>query len=132
MFLYNKKVTFYDCDPAGIMFFAKIYEVCHAAYEAMIESFELPDDYWNNREFVVPIIRSEASYRKPYKYGEEVIIELNVKWVKSTSFELNYICKNVHGEVCIEVKTIHVFVDKVSWQKTSIKDSIKEGLNKHL
>lgn len=59
MFTFSKKIDFFDCDPAGIMFYGRIFELCHSAYEAMIESFNLSEDYWTNDKFVVPIIHSE-------------------------------------------------------------------------
>jgi acyl-CoA thioesterase FadM len=61
MFVYKKKINFFDCDPAGILFYARVYELCHSAYEAMIETFNLIEDYWANENYVVPIISSTLS-----------------------------------------------------------------------
>ncbi len=132
MFIYKRKINFYDCDPAGILFFGRIYEVCHSAYEAMIESFNLNIDYWNNGDFVVPIIHSEASYHKPIKYGETIVVELEVSMIKYSSFELQYLCKNAAGEKCIKVSTVHVFIDKKEWSKKELRKDVKDGLFKHL
>ncbi|NCS89739.1 MAG: hypothetical protein AUK34_12060 [Ignavibacteria bacterium CG2_30_36_16] len=128
MFTYKKTINFYDCDPAGILFFAKIFELCHSAYESLIRSFNLKEDYWNSDEFVVPIIKSEASFHYPIKNGDEITVELFVKQLKDSSFELNYICKNTRGDLCNEVKTIHVFVRKSTWTKTKMKAEIHKGL----
>ena len=54
MYLYEKTINFYDCDPAGILFYARIYELTHAAYEGLIDSFNLGEDYWANDDYVVP------------------------------------------------------------------------------
>jgi YbgC/YbaW family acyl-CoA thioester hydrolase len=128
MFAYKYKISFYDCDAAGVLFFARIYEVCHSAYEAMIESFNLPEDYWGNEEYIVPIIKSEAAYHKPLKYGETVDVEIKVVQLRSSSFELNYECKNENGEVTNKVKTIHVFVDKKLWKKINMSKKIYDSL----
>lgn len=132
MYIYKKKINFYDCDPAGIMFYGRVYELCHAAYEAMIESCNLNYDYWTNDKFIVPIIKSEASYHKPMKYGEEISVEIEVAQLKSSSFELVYECKNTKGEKCVKIRTVHVFVDKNNWEKTDIVYEVREGLEKHL
>ena len=132
MFKTKKKINFYDCDPAGILFFARIFELCHSAYEEMIASFNLKEDFWNNEEYVVPIINSEAHYHKPIKYGEIISIEIIVSKLKSSSFELKYDCKNIDGEECTEVRTVHVFVNKSNWKKTEMKKKLKEGLTGHL
>lgn len=132
MFSIQKKINFYDCDPAGILFFARVYELSHACYEAMIESFKLEENYWSNDSYIVPIIHSEAKYRKPFIYGQTAEVDLRVTNLKTSSFELQYECKNDKGELCTEVKTVHVFVDKNSWKKIPLTEKIKEGLTRHI
>lgn len=125
----KRKVSFYDCDPAGIIFYSKIFDHCHSAYEEMISSFNLKENYWNNEEYVVPIIKSEASYSGVIKYGDVISIELKVSQLKSSSFELEFICKNENGEVTNTVKTVHVFVDRKTWKKIYIPQLIKQKLS---
>jgi len=126
------KINFYDCDPAGILFYAKIYELCHSIYEGMIQSFDLKEDYWTNEDYIVPIIHSEATYQKPIKYNSVIEIELVVSSLSTSAFKLFYKCKNDAGELCVEVKTTHVFVDKKTWKKKQIKDDVRAGLTPHL
>jgi len=79
MYTSKRKINFYDCDPAGILFYAKIYELCHSIYEGMIQSFDLKEDYWTNEDYIVPIIHSEATYHKPLVYNSFVEIQLSVR-----------------------------------------------------
>jgi 1,4-dihydroxy-2-naphthoyl-CoA hydrolase len=132
MFTSKRKINFYDCDPAGILFYAKIYELCHSVYEEMMQSFNLKENYWSNDDYVVPIIHSEASYHKPLVYNSFVEIELSASSISSSAFKLAYTCKNENGELCVEVLTTHVFVDKKTWKKKQIKDDVREGLILHL
>ena len=131
MFQFKRRINFYDCDPAGILFYGRIYEICHEAYEAMIESFNLRESYWINENFIVPIIHSEAKYRKPLRAGETIEIEITVTILKESSFELTYLFKNSKGEITNNVRTVHVFVNKADWKKMKITDEIKEGLCSH-
>ncbi len=131
MFQYKRRINFCDCDPAGILFYGRIYQLCHEAYEVMIESFNLEESYWENENFIVPIIHSEAKYRKPLLSGEIVEIEITVTNLKDSSFELTYLCKNSKEEVTNNVRTVHVFVNKSDWQKIKITDQVKKGLQKH-
>ena len=57
MFTVKRKINFYDCDPAGILFYARLFEINHSVYEEMINSFKLKESYWFNDKFVVPIIK---------------------------------------------------------------------------
>jgi YbgC/YbaW family acyl-CoA thioester hydrolase len=132
MFIYKVKINFFDCDPAGILFYGRIYEVCHTAYEAMIESFSLKENYWNNDDYVVPIISSSAKYRVPANYYDTLTVEISVSILKSSSFELQYDCKNQDGDICVEVKTIHVCVGRTAWKKKELSVEIREGLQKHI
>lgn len=125
----KQRINFYDCDPAGILFYANIFRVCHSAYEELISSLGLTMDYWDNDEFVFPIINSSANYLKPLKYGDEVSIAVAVTDLRESSFELSYNCRNQRNELCANVKTVHVFVDKKSWQKKKLIPEIKKGLN---
>ena len=131
MFSSKRKVSFYDCDPAGILFFGRIYEICHSAYEELIGTFGLEEDYWSNDKYAVPIIRSEAEYINVIKYGNVINTEISVSEIKTSSFVLNFECKSETDEVCAKVKIVYVFVDKKNWKKTNIKEKIRAGLLKY-
>ena len=60
MFSIKKRINFYDCDPAGIFFFARVYELCHSAYEEMIQSFNLKEDYWTNDRLYCPDFKKRS------------------------------------------------------------------------
>ena len=132
MFTYKRKINFHDCDVAGVLFFARIYELCHSAYEEMIAGFDIGEDYWNNDNYIVPIIKSEASYHKPLRYGETVTVEIKVEQLKSSSFELYYECKNGKGEVTDKVRTVHVCVGKKDWKKSELPGKVYQGLKNML
>ncbi len=72
----KEELNFYHCDPAGILFYARLFEICHSVYEEMISGFNLEDNYWQNDDYVVPIVKCDAGFYKPVKPGEEVTIEL--------------------------------------------------------
>ena len=131
MFKTKKRINFYDCDPAGILFYGRVYELCHSAYEDLISGIRLEENYWDNEEYVVPILNSEAHYHKPMKYGETISVEVKVSKLKSSSFELEYELKNEAGEKCTAVKTVHIFVDKSTWKKQKIKKNVRAGLKKY-
>jgi len=132
MFQFKRRINFYDCDPAGILFYGRIFQLCHEAYELMIESFNLKESYWENESFIVPIIHSEAKYRKPLLAGETAQIEITVTNLKESSFELTYVCKNDIGEVTNNVRTVHVFVNRSGWKKIKISEEVRKRLSRHL
>ena len=131
MFTLKRKINFYDCDPAGILFYARLFEINHSVYEEMINSFKLKENYWFNDKFVVPIIKTDGAYFKPLKGGVTVTVNLSVTLLKENSFELTYEWMDEKGELAAKARTVHVFVDKKSWKKIPIYDEIKNSLESH-
>lgn len=131
MFTIKRQINFYECDPAGIIFFSRVFDFCHSAYEQLIISFQLDQDYWNNPDYVVPIIHSQCDYYKPLKYGDEILIEVSVSVLKQSSFELTYKIK-LKDEIYALVKTVHVFVSKGDWNKREIPYDIMNALRENI
>ena len=131
MFTAKRKINFYDCDPAGILFYAKLFEINHSIYEEMINSFKLNENYWFNQKFVVPIIKTDGAYFKPLKAGATITINLSVTLIKENSFELTYEWRDSSGELAAKARTVHVFVDKNKWKKIPIFEDIVKGLESH-
>lgn len=120
MFLTDQKVGFFDADPAGIMFFANIFRMAHAAYEEVLNS-KIPDrNYFLDDELAIPIVHSEADYFLPLKPGDVVTPEVSPTVIKESSFELTFTFRNKAGSVCARVRTVHVVVDKNSWTRVTI------------
>jgi YbgC/YbaW family acyl-CoA thioester hydrolase len=130
MFTVKRQINFYECDPAGIIFYSRVFDFCHSAYEQLIMSFQLDQDYWNNPNYVVPIIHSHCDYIKPLKYGDEILIEVSVSILKQSSFELTYKIK-LKDEIYALVKTVHVFVSKGDWNKREIPSDIMKALREN-
>lgn len=131
-FSVKRRINFYDCDPAGIIFFSRVFEFAHSTYEQLIQSIEKEEDYWNNDKYVVPIIKSESIYIKPMKYGDEITINVNVSTLRSSSFELSYNMVSAVGDLLCNVKTVHVFVDRQNWEKMDMPVYIKNVLRNYL
>ncbi|MEP0860246.1 MAG: acyl-CoA thioesterase [Ignavibacterium sp.] len=131
MFAVKRRINFFDCDPAGIIFFSRLFDFCHSAYEQLIDSFDLDEDYWDNPVYVVPIIHTECDYYRPIKYGDEIEIQLSVSNLKNSSFELTYSLL-LNDEKCAVVKTVHVFVNREDWNKMNIPNNIMIGLQRQL
>jgi YbgC/YbaW family acyl-CoA thioester hydrolase len=131
MITVKRKIQFHHCDPAGIMFYSRIFDFCHSAYEELINQVEMEEDYWQNEKFVVPIVKTEAQYLNPLSYDEEITIELTVSGIRNSGFELSYKCLNEDNETCALVKTVHVFIDVESWEKIDIDPLVRSELEKH-
>ena len=131
MFKTNLRANFYDCDPAGILFFANLFKFAHYGYEQMMESFNLKIDFFNDENYVLPIITSDAKFIKPIKAGERLELTILVSNLKDSSFELSYTFFH-NNDVLAEVKTVHVCVDKNEFKKIELPQSFKEALKSNI
>jgi len=131
MFKIKQRINFYHCDPAGTLFYARLFEICHSVYEEMISSFNLEENYWQNDDYVVPIVKCDAGFYKPVTPGENVTVELVVSELRETTFVLSYSIKNKSDVEVASANTVHVFVDKKKWKGKEIKDSLRIGLSNY-
>ena len=127
MFNTKIRINFYDCDPAGILFFANLFKFAHTAYEQMMESFKMSINFFDDDKDVLPILAADSKFIKPIKAGDNIEISISVTVLKKSSFELSYSFKN-EDELFAEVKTVHVCVDKSEFSKIEIPAELYDSL----
>jgi len=131
MYKFQTRINFFDADPAGILFYGKIFELCHAAYESFVDSFNLQENFFAHSSLAIPIIHSEADYSKPLHFGQTITVNIYVDKKGESSFSLRYIILNNKGEQSAVVKTTHVFINKASFSKTNIPEEFADKLKIH-
>ena len=131
MFQTKERLSFYDCDPAGIIFFASLLKIAHSAYEKFLGEISPDRNFFFDKEFVLPIIHCEADYHKPLKAFDEIDIAVKAAELRNKSFELNYEFR-VRDELYAEAKTVHVCVDKNKFEKAALPEQLRVKLKEKL
>ncbi len=131
MFTIKSKIYFYDCDPAGIMFFANVYRLAHSAYETFMKNLNTERNFFYDNDLVLPIFHSEADYFIPLKTDDEIEIQVNVSQLRNSSFELSYNI-NIDDKIAAQVKTVHVCVKKDGFTKTELPEVLTKKLKNYL
>ena len=128
-------VRFQDVDAAGVLFFGRIYDYCHQAYEELWASAGV-DRAWifAGADFLIPIAHSEADYRAPVRHGERVTVRVDVTHVGRASFHLAYRVSGPRGpeDVRATAKTVHAFVGRDSMRPIPIPSNLRVFLLRHL
>ena len=84
-------VRFQDVDAGGVLFFGRIYDYCHQAYEEFWGSEGIDRaHFFAGAEYLVPIAHSEADYRLPIRHGDRIQVRIDVARVGRASFTLRY------------------------------------------
>ena len=107
----NVRIEWGDCDPAGIIFYPRYFEIFDASTAALFEhalgitKFEmfktLPFSGW-------PLARTQARFLKPTRFGDDVTVETRVTFGRS-SFDIEHKL-SLKGELCAECSEKRVWV----------------------
>lgn len=124
------RVRFHDVDHAGIIFFAKIYEYCHVAYEEFIEEVVglPPREFFEARQLGAPLVATSSQHHHPLLHGDRMVIVCAVQAMGRSSLTMVYRVENGSGVLCAEVMCKHAFVSREPFQSIPIPDAIRARL----
>ena len=126
-------VRFQDVDAGGVLFFGRIFDYCHQAYEELVASAGVdPALYFAGAEYLVPIAHAEADYRSPVRHGERVTIDIDVSRVGRASFGLRFRVAGPEGDLRVEVGTVHAFVERSTMKPIPIPGPLRQFFLGHL
>ncbi len=126
-------VRFQDVDAGGVLFFGRIFDYCHQAYEELIASSGTDRArYFAGGDFLVPIAHAEADYVRPIRHGEEVAVAIDVTRVGRASFRLRHRVTGPAGDLRVEAETIHAFVERKSMKPIPIPEPLRGFFLGHL
>jgi YbgC/YbaW family acyl-CoA thioester hydrolase len=105
-------VRFGDVDPAGIVYFPRIYEYLHEAFEDVWER-HVGERYYRmildeRRGF--PLVHSEVDFKHPLRFGDDVRVRITCTHLGRSSTGLRY--RLFVGEtLCVEAQQTTACVD---------------------
>jgi YbgC/YbaW family acyl-CoA thioester hydrolase len=127
------QVRFQDVDAGGVLFFGRIFDYLHVAYEEWIASSGVDRAlYFAGAEYLVPIAHAEADYRSPIRHGEQVTVGIEVARVGRASFQVRYRVVGPGGDLRVEATTIHAFVDRGTMKPIPIPEALRGFFLDHL
>ena len=124
---------FQDVDAAGVLFFGRIFDYAHMAYEELIATSGFDRvRYFSGGDFLVPIAHAEADYKKPILHGERVTITIDVTRVGRASVTLRYTVTGPDGDLRASVLTVHAFVARATMKPIPIPEPLRGFFLGHL
>jgi len=105
------RIEWGDCDPAGIIFYPRYYEIFDASVAALFEralGMTKLQSLSHYKFAGYPLVTTRAVFRKPTRYGDDVRVETSATF-KTSSFAIEH--KVVLGEdLCAEGFETRVWV----------------------
>jgi len=109
----NYTVRFGDCDPAGIVYFPRFFDLFHQAMETWFPA-ELGfgyDEFVRGRKLGFPAVHSEADFERPSRFGETIAIALRVTRLGRSSIAFAYAITGAQGESRVRGASVCVCMD---------------------
>jgi acyl-CoA thioester hydrolase len=126
-FVHELRVRYGECDPQGIVFNANYLLYFDVAFT----------EYWRDRvgpwddmvSFGVDVVVAEANlrFRAPARFDDVLALEVTTEELGKTSMTTRIDVQR-DGELLVEMRLRHVFVDRATWSKTAMPDGIREQL----
>ena len=91
------RVEWGDCDPAGIVFYPRYFEMFERCIHALFEEATGMTKYrmLQAYDFVgFPVVQARAQFLSPAKFGDDVVAETTVSEFRRSSFDVHHKVKN--------------------------------------
>ena len=126
-FVHRLRVRFHECDPQGVVFNANYFAYFDIALTEMWrEAFGSYGDVVASGTDVV-VVEAGATFRAPARFDDELDVELGIDRLGTTSMVTATTIRR-DGEVLVEGRMVHVFVDAATLAKQPIPDRLRAGL----
>ena len=105
------RIEWGDCDPAGIIFYPRYFEMFDASAAMLFERALGLTKFQQLKTFNIagyPLARTRAKFMRPTRFGDDVTIESSIKFGRS-SFDIEHRL-NLKGELCVECAETRVWV----------------------
>lgn len=123
---------FRDADPAGFLFFGRVFELAHDAYEEFVQHLGYTWQEWfSDPHFLIPLRHAEANYFTPIWPGEPIQVHIDVLQLRETSFQLRFRFFQ-RGQLTSEATTVHIYLNAQTREKSKLPDGIRAKLDEFL
>lgn len=97
---HSLQVYWGHCDPAGIVYFPRFFDMFHEAMESWFAAaLGAPyDDVIVRRKIGFPSVHTEADFRRPTAFGDAIVVELRLEHLGTKSMRLGYRIVGDDGE----------------------------------
>ena len=126
-FVTTQKVRFGHVDPAGIVYFPRIFDYIHEAFEELWER-HVGVRYYHlllERRTGFPLVHSEVDFQRPLRFGDRPEVTITCFRVGTTSLGLRYVYR-VEGEACLEARMTTVCVDTKTMTPQPLPSEFRE------
>jgi 4-hydroxybenzoyl-CoA thioesterase len=125
------RVRFSDCDPAGIVFYPKYFEMFNSLIEdwcreALQFSFV---DIVGRRGWGLPTVHLQTDFLAPSTYGEVLKATLCLRSLGNSSITLQIGLRGVDGVSRVKATVVLVLIDRAAMRAIPFPDDVRQRLS---
>ena len=128
-YVYETRIQFGHVDAAGVMYFSRFFELAHETYESLMRKAGIPlEKIFSEGEWGMPLVHSEADYRRPWRLGEAVRVEAEIDDLTAGSVSFRYRMVDADGVVRTKVQLRHAFVELTEFKARSVPAAFTDAM----
>jgi YbgC/YbaW family acyl-CoA thioester hydrolase len=131
-FAHASRVRFHQADPAGVLFYGRVFELVNDAYEELVRAAGFVyDDHFGMLDYATPVVHVEADYKRPMAAGESLQVEITVTRIGRASFTLGFRILGTDDAERATGNVIHAFVSAATFRTIEIPEAVRDGLGRY-
>ncbi len=126
---FHYRVCLADTDAAGVVYFSRLLEICHRAYEAALAEagLELAGFLAPNAAVALPIVRVEGRFLAPLRCGDRTTVTVAAAALDPCSYRVDYQIFLPPSESPIAIAcTEHVCIDAQQRQRQPLPAGLRD------
>ena len=128
----RRMIQFGHCDPAGIVFYPRFFDICLDVKEEFMEHVGFAHYHSINvLKIGWPIVRLETDFKRPSRYADKIEVDINLWRLGDASMGLQYRFRGDDGERLL-VRSVIVRVDMQSNKPVAMPSDMKTGFGAYL
>ena len=130
-FVHQTTIRFSDVDAAKVVYFSRVYELAHDTYEELMAAAGLPiGELFETGDWGMPLVHTEAQYRRPWRLGERVTIEGQIEELSDRSVAFEYRFMDAEGQQRTRVLMRHAFVTLEAFKARSVPVEFRQAMQR--
>ena len=130
-FIYERVVRFAEVDAAQVMYFSRVYEIAHEAYEELMAAAGYsPGEVFNAGKWGMPLVHTEADYQQPWRLSERIHVHATIQDASERSVAFEYRLVDSDGTERTRVGMRHAFVSLETFRGCEAPDGLRDALNR--
>lgn len=128
----RRMIQFAHCDPAGIVFYPRFFDICLDVKEEFMEHVGFAHHHSiNTLKVGWPIVRLETDFKKPCRYADHIEVDINLWRLGDASMGLQYRFRGDDGERLL-VRSVIVRMSLETGKPLIMPPEMKAGFGEYL